>query len=145
MHKFPRTLCACVSFHLVHITNVNMTRGVATSLVAFLCYVELCVGMDYTPLEGDAIYEFSWAGSSSAARAEDVAFRTTITEESIQKHILNPCYTVFKGDDVTRLLANELLAPGFTDEVVEMATAQQEKYTCVLPKSPTAEFEEVCV
>ena len=92
MHKFPRALCACVSFHLVPITNVNMTRGatgVSTSLVAFLCcYVELCVGMDYTPLEGDAMYEFSWAGSSSAARAEDVAFRTTITEESIQKHTL---------------------------------------------------------
>ena len=29
--------------------------------------------MDYVPLEGDAVYEFSWAGSVAAARAEDVA------------------------------------------------------------------------
>lgn len=31
------------------------------------------VAVDYVPLEGDAVYEFSWAGSVAAARAEDVA------------------------------------------------------------------------
>ena len=49
------------------------------------------------------------------------------------------------GDDVTLLLANELLAPGSADEVVVMATAQQERYMCVLPKSPNSYGEEeVC-
>lgn len=31
------------------------------------------IAVDYVPLEGDAVYEFSWAGSVAAARAEDAA------------------------------------------------------------------------
>lgn len=47
-------------------------------------------------------------------------------------------------EDVDQLLPNELLSSGYTDEVVAMATAQQEKYKCILPKSHTTEEEQVC-
>ena len=74
--------------YLVPATNVNMARGVTRSLTVALlcCCVVQCVSVDYTPLEGDAVYQFSWAGSSSAARAEDVALRTTTNDKSIQEH-----------------------------------------------------------
>lgn len=128
-----------------------MARGCPSLLVfAFLCrFPYLCVGrasVDYTPLEGDAIFEFSWAGSSSEQSAEELALRRT--DESMHTHInihylFTHDYNFCPGEI---LLSNELLASGFTDEVVEMATAQQEKYTCVLPKAPTAgELQEVCV
>ena len=47
-------------------------------------------------------------------------------------------------EDVEQLLPNELLGSGYTDEVVAMATAQEEKYKCILPKSHINEEDEVC-
>lgn len=38
------------------------------------------VAVDYVPLEGDAVYEFSWAGSVAAGRAEDVAVLHSLEE-----------------------------------------------------------------
>lgn len=42
--------------------------------------LEAGIAVDYVPLEGDAVYEFSWAGSVAAARAEDVAVLHSLEE-----------------------------------------------------------------
>ena len=58
--------------------DVNSAR-VVTILASFLCHLELGAGsaaVEYTPLEGDSLYEFSWAGPASVARAEGVVLRT---------------------------------------------------------------------
>ena len=50
---------------------------------------------------------------------------------------------IIPEDGVIKLFPNELLGSGHTEEVVAMSTAQQERYTCVLPKSHAAEETEV--
>lgn len=38
------------------------------------------LAVDYVPLEGDALYEFSWAGSMASAQAEDVEILHSLEE-----------------------------------------------------------------
>ena len=52
------------------------------------------------------------------------------------------------GSPALQIKSHKLIAvmdSGYTDDVVAMATAQQEKYKCVLPKLHTNEEDEVCV
>ena len=93
--------------------------------------LEGSLSVEYIPLDGDALYEFSWAGSPAAAHAEDVA-------------ALRPSDESLAVDD-EQLLPNQLLPAGYTEEVVSMVTAQHEKYKCVLPHSRTNEDGEVCI
>lgn len=47
-------------------------------LLIYLTYGEIdeaVCSVEYTPLEGDALYEFSWAGSATAARAGGLALQ----------------------------------------------------------------------
>ena len=54
-----------------------MLRIVAAACLSCLTLGAATSSVEYTSLDGDALYEFDWAGSSSAARAEGVALRTT--------------------------------------------------------------------
>ena len=90
--------------------------------------LEGSLSVEYIPLDGDSLYEFSWAGSPAAERAEDVAALRTLDG----------------GVDDEELLPNQLLPVGYTEEVVSMVTAQHEMYKCVLPSSRTSEDEQVC-
>ena len=67
-----------------------MTRAVLCTLfvvvIATRGSLDGGVAVDYVPLDGDALYEFSWAGPSKAARAEDVTLRggnTGILEDTL--------------------------------------------------------------
>jgi hypothetical protein len=84
--------------------------------------LEGSLSVEYIPLDGDALYEFSWAGSPAAAHPEDVA--------------------ALRPSDDEQLLPNQLLPAGYTEEVVSMVTAQHEMYKCVLPHSRTNEDGE---
>lgn len=56
--------------------STSLLRGVICVAFVFLHAqgsLEVGLSVDYVPLDGDALYEFLWAGSSAAARAEDVA------------------------------------------------------------------------
>lgn len=51
------------------------SRGVHM-IILLASFLECGLAVDYVNLEEDALYEFSWAGPSTAARAEDIALRT---------------------------------------------------------------------
>ena len=75
-------------FYLMRTSFVNMLRGMLHMVVLLAMFFEHSLSVDYVhlELEGDVLYELSWAGSSSAARAEGIVVSPSLDEGAVCMH-----------------------------------------------------------